>query len=140
MDHVEEKRQAHHWKQEKNVQHYLACRLGNRFSQEEVDHVVGVLEVNAFEVTSRDGHRGRGLYPLTALMSHSCLSNTRYVFSNNFIRSRRQKEQESNKKLSKVDIGSYNVRQMWRLLECSVKAEEDVQRLNARFVYGNVAH
>lgn len=78
MDNVEEKR--HHWKQEKNVQHYLACLLGNRFSQEEVDHVVGVLETNAFEVTSRDGHRLRGLYPLTALMSHSCLSNTRYVF------------------------------------------------------------
>jgi hypothetical protein len=36
-----------------------------------------VLEVNAFEVTSQDGGRGRGLYPLTALMSHGCLSNTR---------------------------------------------------------------
>ena len=51
--------------------------LGNRFTKQEVDHVVGVLEVNAFEVTSQDGGRGRGLYPLTALMSHGCLSNTR---------------------------------------------------------------
>lgn len=81
MDHVEEKRKAPHWEAEveKNVVQYLlgSCRLGNRFTQKEVDHVVGVLEVNAFEVTSSEGHRGRGLYPLTALMSHSCISNTR---------------------------------------------------------------
>ena len=80
MDHVEEKRHEAHWRDiEENVVRYLlsTCQLGNRFTQQEVDHVVGVLEVNAFEVTSQDGGRGRGLYPLTALMSHGCLSNTR---------------------------------------------------------------
>ena len=80
MDHVEEKRHEAHWRDiEENVVRYLlgTCQLGNRFTQQEVEHVVGVLEVNAFEVTSQDGGRGRGLYPLTALMSHGCLSNTR---------------------------------------------------------------
>ena len=80
MDHVDEKRHEPHWRDiEENVVRYLLgrCQLGNRFTQQEVDHVVGVLEVNAFEVTSQDGGRGRGLYPLTALMSHGCLSNTR---------------------------------------------------------------
>ena len=104
MDHVEEKRHEPHWRDiEENVVRYLlggggpdgggggpdggggiggcggggGLDLGNRFTKQEVDHVVGVLEVNAFEVTSQDGGRGRGLYPLTALMSHGCLSNTR---------------------------------------------------------------
>ena len=102
MDHVEEKRHEAHWRDiEENVVRYLlggaggpdgsgdgvggcgdggdggGLDLGNRFTKQEVDHVVGVLEVNAFEVTSQDGGRGRGLYPLTALMSHGCLSNTR---------------------------------------------------------------
>jgi hypothetical protein len=79
-DHLGEKRGSAHWRDvERNVTHFLrvTCQLGNRFSQEEVDHVVGVLEVNAFEVTSLVGHRARGLFPATALMSHGCLSNTR---------------------------------------------------------------
>ena len=80
MDHVEEKRHESHWQEiEVNVVESLleSCKLGKRFTRQEVYHVVGVLEVNAFEVTSQEGFRGRGLYPLTALMSHECLSNTR---------------------------------------------------------------
>ena len=74
MDHVEEERA--HWQEVKaNLSRYITD--GHRFTQKEVNHVIGVLEVNAFEVTSKDGHRGRGLYPLTALMSHGCVSNTR---------------------------------------------------------------
>ena len=34
-------------------------------------------QVNAFELTSSQGGRGRGVFPLTALMSHSCISNAR---------------------------------------------------------------
>ena len=80
MDHVEEKRHEPHWQEvEENVVRYICSglALGNRFSPEEVNHVVGVLEVNAFEVETDEGHLARGLYPLTALMSHECLSNTR---------------------------------------------------------------
>ena len=68
IDHLEEKRHEPHWQEvEENVVRYLRlkCGLGNRFSPEEVNHVVGVLEVNAFEVNTEDGHRARGLYPLT---------------------------------------------------------------------------
>ena len=82
IDHVEKKRHeqpAHMQQVEENVVGYLLnkCGLRHRFSPEEVHHVVGVLEVNAFEVNTDEGHRARGLYPLTALQSHSCQSNTR---------------------------------------------------------------
>ena len=83
MDHLDEKQREPHWREiEENVADFLlhTCHLGLRFSLAEVHHVVGVLEVNAFEVRSAEGHRGRGLYPLTALMSHECLSNTWYSF------------------------------------------------------------
>ena len=83
VDHVQDRRHQAHWEEvQHNVVRYLrdTCQLAQRFSEEEINHVLGVLEVNAFEITLGDGqHRGRGLYPLTALMSHSCLSNTRYV-------------------------------------------------------------
>ena len=36
-------------------------------------------QVNAFELTSSSGGRGRGVLPLTALMSHSCISNARFA-------------------------------------------------------------
>jgi hypothetical protein len=87
LDHVitypeHDKRDEVHWKQvQHNVVRYLrvTCGLAERFSENEINHVLGVLEVNAFEITSDDGDRGRGLFPLTSLMSHSCISNTRYV-------------------------------------------------------------
>ena len=54
--------------------------LGLPFTEEEVNHVIGVLEVNAFEVeaTTEQGEAvGRGVWPLLAKLSHSCVSNAR---------------------------------------------------------------
>ena len=80
MDHEAERsrRDPHHWEVEQNnTVRFIRERLGLRedFTEREINHVVGLLEVNAFEVTGRG--RGRGVFPLTALMSHSCISNTR---------------------------------------------------------------
>ena len=84
VDHVQDRQHQAHWEEvQHNVVQYLrdTCQLAQRFSEEEINHVLGVLEVNAFEITIGDGqYRGRGLYPLTALMSHGCLSNTRYIY------------------------------------------------------------
>jgi len=44
--------------------------------------VVAALEVNAFHVPAlsfREGGGGRGVYPLAALMNHSCEANARYT-------------------------------------------------------------
>ena len=84
VDHVEDRKrqQEVHWQEiQHNVVQFLrkTCGLADRFSEDEINHVLGVLEVNAFEITTSEGYRGRGLFPLTALMSHGCLSNTRYV-------------------------------------------------------------
>ena len=65
-----------HWKEvQHNVVRYLrnTCRLADRFSEDEINHVLGVLEVNAFEITTTEGNTGRGLFPLTALMSHGSM-------------------------------------------------------------------
>ena len=78
MDHESERSRDFHWELEQNnTVRFIreALRMGADFSEREINHVVGLLEVNAFEVTARG--RGRGVFPLTALMSHSCISNTR---------------------------------------------------------------
>ena len=76
MDHESERSRDSHWEVEQNnTVRFIRERLGLDFSEREINHVIGLLEVNAFEVTGRG--RGRGVFPLTALMSHCCISNTR---------------------------------------------------------------
>ena len=78
MDHESERSRDFHWEVEQNnTVRFIRERLGLKddFTEREINHVIGLLEVNAFEVTGRG--RGRGVFPLTALMSHSCISNTR---------------------------------------------------------------
>ncbi|XP_040579878.1 SET domain-containing protein SmydA-8 isoform X2 [Lepeophtheirus salmonis] len=79
VDHIEDKPKDIHWKAyQKNIVEYLRLSqgLGERFSSEEINHVIGILDVNAFDLSFNGS---RGLYPLTALMSHSCISNTKYI-------------------------------------------------------------
>ena len=45
------------------------------FTAEEVNRVIGVLEINSYEVRSRDGCGARALFPVGALLSHGCVSN-----------------------------------------------------------------
>ena len=78
MDHVLDKPRDINWDViQSNVVKFLldVCSLSDKFTADDVNHVAGVLEVNAFEVV--DQGPGRGVFPLTALMSHSCICNTR---------------------------------------------------------------
>ena len=44
--------------------------------------MIGVIEVNAFEVRlgfTERGQTGRGVFPLLAKLNHGCVSNARYI-------------------------------------------------------------
>jgi len=102
MDHNSDRQTANedHWKVcQHNIVNYLTQTLGLDFTREEVNHVIGLLEVNAFQVTldakevkdveekkdekmkgkvAREG-LARGVFPLLAMLNHSCTSNARYI-------------------------------------------------------------
>ena len=40
-----------------------------------IRHAYGVLRVNSFAIEMASGGRGRALFPVTALISHSCQPN-----------------------------------------------------------------
>lgn len=66
------------WKQDQqNIVRYLRelCGLKDRFPEELIQQVIGILEVNAFEARTRNGYGVRGLYPKLAIMAHSCVPN-----------------------------------------------------------------
>ncbi|KAG8331004.1 hypothetical protein J6590_050391 [Homalodisca vitripennis] len=80
--HTEERKAQSEWKTEQiNVVEFLRkkCRLAERFSEDIIHFVIGVLEVNAFEVRTENGFFVRGLYPQTAIMSHNCVANTTHT-------------------------------------------------------------
>ncbi|XP_059477040.1 SET domain-containing protein SmydA-8 [Neocloeon triangulifer] len=53
-------------------------KLADRFSEEEIHTVCGILEVNAFEVGPQ-GRSVRALYPGAYLMAHDCTPNTSHT-------------------------------------------------------------
>ncbi|XP_013101327.2 SET domain-containing protein SmydA-8 isoform X2 [Stomoxys calcitrans] len=61
-----------------NIAQYLRgpCKLGDRFSEDLIMQVVGILEVNAFEGRTLQGYAFRALYPVTGILSHNCVPNT----------------------------------------------------------------
>lgn len=66
------------WNQdEQNVVKYLRgpCGLKDRFTEEVIQQVIGILDINAFEVRTAKGYSGRGLYPRLGVMAHSCVPN-----------------------------------------------------------------
>lgn len=66
------------WQQDQqNVVGYLRfpCGLKDRFSEEVIQQVIGILDVNAFEVRTSKGYSARGLYPKLGVMAHSCVCN-----------------------------------------------------------------
>ena len=89
MDHNSERSKDDHWNVcQHNIVHYLTNIWKLDFSPEEVNHVIGLIEVNAFEVKIGSLDRtdpieecgtGRGVLPLLAMLSHSCISNSRYI-------------------------------------------------------------
>ncbi|XP_034473188.1 SET domain-containing protein SmydA-8 [Drosophila innubila] len=81
MEHHEQARRenADVWHADRvNIAQYLRgpCKLGDRFSEELIMQVVGVLEVNAFEARTRQGYPIRCLYPYTGILAHNCVPNT----------------------------------------------------------------
>lgn len=86
MDHNEEHaKKAESWSvYEENVVRFLRekCKLADKYSAEEIFHVLGVLDVNSIKVNTQSGGStvtGHGLYALTSLLSHSCISNSKTV-------------------------------------------------------------
>ncbi|OAD54391.1 Protein msta, isoform B, partial [Eufriesea mexicana] len=65
-----------------NVVEYIRKRLKlDRFSEEQIHTVCGILEINTFEIRTAKGFSARALYPTVALMNHSCVSNTCHSIS-----------------------------------------------------------
>ena len=48
------------------------------YVEHDVLHAFGVLRINSFGIDTKMGGHGRGLFPLLALMSHSCQSNLQH--------------------------------------------------------------
>lgn len=61
-----------------NIVGYLhgPCKLKKRFPADMIQRICGIIEVNAFEARTNNGHEIRCLFPKTAVMSHSCVPNT----------------------------------------------------------------
>ncbi|KAF6205254.1 hypothetical protein GE061_019422 [Apolygus lucorum] len=53
------------------------CRLSDRFTEEMIRKVCGILDVNAFQVPVTNGVV-RAIYPKTAILSHNCVANTQH--------------------------------------------------------------
>ena len=49
--------------------------LIDRFYKQKLRHAYGVLRVNSFAIDTIRGGKGRALFPMTALISHSCQPN-----------------------------------------------------------------
>ena len=50
------------------------------FSDAEVRRVIGILEVNCYQVKDYGNFGLRGFFPLASLLSHSCVTNSRSVW------------------------------------------------------------
>ena len=84
MDHNRERMKGDHWMVcQHNIVQYLTKVWKLDFTPEEVNHMTGLIEVNAFEVKlgnldrGQPGGVGRGVLPLLAMLSHNCISNSR---------------------------------------------------------------
>lgn len=78
-DHEKERKAKQIWENDDiNVVKYLQgpCKLKDRFSEDLIQKVLGILEVNAFEAKTPDGNSLRCLYPKLAILAHSCVPNT----------------------------------------------------------------
>ena len=81
MDHMNErKKSADEWEIfQKNVVEPIVALYGNTVEEEEIQRMVGILNINSVSFTfPRERLDGRALYPALSLISHSCVANTRY--------------------------------------------------------------
>jgi len=54
-----------------------SCGLADTFTEDEILHVLGVVDVNSVRLHGR----GHGLYPSTAILSHNCTANTKTIMN-----------------------------------------------------------
>lgn len=88
-DHLSEHKKEDNWNlYQEHVVDFLrnTCGLASNFSEEEVFHVLGVIDVNSVKIHSSSHERssvtqypGHALYPVTALISHGCISNSKTI-------------------------------------------------------------
>ena len=69
QDHVFNNKEAEHGDDDDNT------KTSSSFTDDEINAVVNVLDVNAFEIRGND-FSIRGVYPLTAMMNAVCSPNT----------------------------------------------------------------
>ncbi|XP_066992473.2 uncharacterized protein [Anabrus simplex] len=82
--HNDERKETPGWEaNEVNVVQFLrnACKLADKFTEQEIHTACGYLEVNAFEIRCLSGVAIRGLYPKCGIMSHNCVANTTHTIS-----------------------------------------------------------
>ena len=82
-DHREDRIDTPAWKaDQQNVVGYLLgpCKLKDKgITQELIQRIIGVLEVNTFEAKTVKGDAVRCLYTKLAISSHSCAPNTTHA-------------------------------------------------------------
>ena len=80
--HSDKRRNGEAWDaDQQNIVAYLQepCELKERFSEEMIQKIIGILEVNAFEAKTLNGNFVRCLYPKLAILTHSCTPNTTHA-------------------------------------------------------------
>lgn len=82
MDHVEERRGNEYWNtSQEHVVHHIINKCGQKqFSVDQINRAVGILETNCWEFQSFVTCGNRGLFPLLALVNHSCRPNLRNIW------------------------------------------------------------
>lgn len=77
MDHSEERRQTSHWETcQHNIVNYIRDFWELDYSEEEINHVIGLIEVNAFEVKLRQKTKKDDISELGLnFYVHECLEN-----------------------------------------------------------------
>ncbi|TRY61892.1 hypothetical protein TCAL_06674 [Tigriopus californicus] len=85
MDHNQERQKFPYW-EESQVKVVDLIRnahdQGNEIPEEKLHRIVGILEVNAYELyASATGAGFRGIFCVGSLLSHSCIANTTHMWS-----------------------------------------------------------
>lgn len=86
MDHNEEHSKEDAWSTYREaVVDFLRQQCDFQMSEEEIFHALGVLDVNSVKINSGSNIvNGHGLYPLTSLLSHGCISNSKTVLKSDY--------------------------------------------------------
>jgi len=80
LSHKEEHRKKPSWPlYRKHLVEMIRDRLGlgDTFTEEDVEHVSGVIDVNSIRLLAN----GHGVYLMTSIMSHSCMANTKTIMN-----------------------------------------------------------